>query len=72
MGKISQKRRKFEIKKKKKRREKIKKLKEKYFAANSKEEKEKIIEKIRRIAPHLRIEEILKESSSKERKEEEI
>jgi len=59
MSKISQKRRQFEIKKKRGKREKIKKLKERYFAAKSEEEKRKIIEKIKRIVPHLEIEEIL-------------
>jgi len=59
MSKISQKRRQFEIKRKQKRRKKLKKLKEKYFLAKSKEEKEKIIEKIKRISPHLSIEEFL-------------
>jgi len=53
-------RRKFQIRKKQKRRKKIKKLKEKYLKAKTKEEKEKIIEKILRIAPHYPIENILK------------
>jgi hypothetical protein len=52
--------RKFSIRKKQKRRKKIKKLKEKYLKAKTKEEKERIIEKILRIAPHYPIEEILK------------
>jgi hypothetical protein len=52
--------RKFLIRKKQKRRKKIKKLKEKYLKAKTKEEKERIIEKILRIAPHYPIEEILK------------
>ena len=59
MSKIYQKRRQFEIEKKREKREKIKKLKERYFAAKSEEEKRKIIEKIKRIVPHLEIEEIL-------------
>jgi hypothetical protein len=58
MSKISEKRRKFEIKKRQKRRKKLKKLKEKYLLAKSKEEKEKILEKMRRISPYFRIEEI--------------
>jgi hypothetical protein len=53
-------RRKFLIRKKQKRRKKIRKLKEKYLKAKTKEEKEKIIEKILRIAPHYPIENILK------------
>lgn len=60
MGKISPKRRQFEIKRKRERRKKIKKLKAKYLAAKTKEEKEKILEKILKIAPHYPIEEILK------------
>ena len=60
MAKISQKRRQFLIKQKQKRRKKIKKLKEKFLSAKSKEEKEKILEKIRKIAPHYPTEEILK------------
>jgi hypothetical protein len=53
-------RRKFLIRKKQKRRKKIKKLKEKYLKAKTKEEKEKIIEKILRIVPHYPIENSLK------------
>jgi len=59
MGKISDKRRKFEIKKRIKRIAKLRKLKEKYFSSKSKEEKEKIIQKMKRIAFHLQIEEYL-------------
>jgi len=51
MSKISQKRRRFEIKKRQKRRKKIKKLKQKYLLAKTKEEKEKILEKIKNISP---------------------
>jgi len=65
MSKISPKRRQFEIRKKRKRREKIKKLKEKYFQSQSKEEKERIKEKLKKIAPHLRVEEILREKGEK-------
>lgn len=60
MGKISEKRRRFEIRQRRKRKKKIKKLKEKYLAAKSKEEKEKILEKLRKIAPHYPIEKFLK------------
>jgi hypothetical protein len=66
MGKISPKRRKFEIRKKRKRREKIKKLKEKYFLAKDETEKKKIIEKLKRIVPHLNLEKLLNEGSSRE------
>jgi len=60
MSKISRKRRQFEIKRRQKRRKKIKKLKEKYLLTKTREEKEKILEKIKKIAPHYPIEEILK------------
>lgn len=65
MSKISQKRRQFEIERRQKRRKKIEKLKEKYLKAKTKEEKEEIIEKILKIAPHYPIEEILKLDDSK-------
>lgn len=53
MAKESLKRRRFIIRKKRKRREKIKKLKEKYLEAKSKEEKEEIIKKALKINPNL-------------------
>jgi len=59
MSKISKKRRRFEIRKKQKRRKKIKKLKERYLAAKSKEEKEKILEKLKRITPHYPLDQFL-------------
>ncbi len=59
MSKQSPKRRSFEIKKKQKKREKLKRLKEKYFGAKTQQEKEKIIEKILKIAPHIKIKEWL-------------
>lgn len=59
MGKEGVKRRRFVIKLKQKRREKISKLKERYRATKTKEEKEKIIEKALRINPHLTEEEFL-------------
>jgi len=40
---------------------KIKKLREKYFQAKTKEEKEKIAEKLKCLSPHLTLEEILGE-----------
>jgi len=64
MSKISRKRRQFEIRKKRKRREKLKKLKEKFLSAKSQEEKDKILEKMKRIAPYLNVEEYIKEISS--------
>jgi len=60
MGKKSVKRRSFDIKMKRKRKEKIKKLKEKYLKEKSPEEKRKIIEKIKAIAPQYPLKEILK------------
>ena len=59
MSKISQKRRQFEIKRKREKRKKIKKLKDRYLQSKSEEEKAKIIEKLKKIVPHLRLEEIL-------------
>jgi len=59
MSKISQKRRRFEIKKRQKRRKKIKKLKQKYLLAKTKEEKEKILEKIKNTSPLYSLKEIL-------------
>lgn len=60
MGKVSQKRRQFEIRKRREKRKKINKLKKKYLVAKTKEEKERILEKILKIVPHYSIEEILK------------
>ena len=60
MSKISPKRRKFEIKKRRKRRKKLAKLRQAYLSAKTKSEKEKILEKVNRIAPHLSREEFLK------------
>jgi len=57
-------RRKFLIRKKQQRREKMRKLKQKYLKAKTKEEKEKIIDKILKIAPHYPIENILKLNES--------
>lgn len=55
MGKISQKRKRFEIKQRQKKRIKLKKLKEKYLQASSQEEKEKIAAKIYRINPFINL-----------------
>jgi uncharacterized protein YpuA (DUF1002 family) len=52
MGKESPKRRRFKIRQKQKRREKIKKLKERLKKAQTKEERQRIIDKILRIVPH--------------------
>lgn len=64
MSKISRKRRQFEIRKKRKRQAKLKKLKEKFLSAKSQEEKDKVLEKMKRIAPYLNVEEYIKEISS--------
>ncbi len=61
MGKESVKRRSFDIKIKRKRREKVRKLREKYLKEKSPEEKGKIIEKIKIVAPRYPLKEILKE-----------
>jgi len=60
MSKISQKRRQFLIKLKQKRKKRIKELKEKYLMAKTREEKEKILEKIKKLNPFYPTEEILK------------
>lgn len=65
MSKISIKRRQFQIRAKRKRKAKIKKLTEKYLSAKNKEERDKILEKIQKIAPHYPIEKILKLSKNK-------
>lgn len=61
MSKQSPKRRSFEIKKAQKKKEKLKKLKERYRAAKTDKDRSKIVEKILKIAPHLKIEEWLKQ-----------
>lgn len=60
MAKVSVKRRQFEIRKRKKRREKLAKLRDGYSLAKTKGAKEKILEKLKKIAPHLSEEEFLK------------
>lgn len=59
VSKQSPKKRKFQIEQKRKKRKKIKKLIEKYQKAHSNEEKEKIKEKILKIAPHYPLEKLL-------------
>ena len=61
MSKVSVKRRSFKIRAKRKRKKKVKILKERYLVAKSKEERNKIIEKIQKIAPYYPIKEISKE-----------
>jgi polyribonucleotide nucleotidyltransferase len=61
MSKISPKRRQFEIRKKRKRKQKIKKLREKYFKAKDEKERMKILEKMKKICPHLSEKELLGE-----------
>lgn len=65
MGKSSVKRRQFTIRAKRKRKQKIRKLKDRYLEAKSKSEKEKILEKIKKIAPHYPDQEILKLTKEK-------
>jgi len=49
-----------DVKKRRKRREKLSKLREKYALAKGEEEKEKILDKVKRIAPWLSVEEFIK------------
>jgi len=65
MSKVSVKRRKFQIKAKRKRKQKIKSLKEKYSELKSSQDKKKILEKIKKIAPHYPAEQILKLTKKK-------
>ena len=60
MAKITSKKRKVIIKQKQKKRIKLRKLKERYVIAKTKEEKEKIIQKIQKISPDYQIENIIK------------
>jgi len=53
MSKVLPKRRKFKIKKRQKRRKKLAKLRELYSKTKSKKEKQKILEKVVKIAPYL-------------------
>jgi len=71
MSKISVKRRKFEIKKKQKRKLKLRKLRELFGQAKSQEEKDKILEKAQKIAPHLSPKEFLLTLEEKSKKKEE-
>ncbi len=59
MGEIDRKRRQFEINKKKQRHEKLKKLREKFAAAKNAAEKDKIKDKMQRIAPYLSLDNYL-------------
>jgi len=68
MSKVSPKRRQFNIRKKSRRRKKLKKLKERYSQVKTKKEKERIVEKIKRISPYLAIEEILKIKKEEDKK----
>jgi len=59
MSKVRPKRRRFEIKKRQERRKKLAKLRELYSKTKSKKEREKILEKVAKIAPYLSEEEFL-------------
>lgn len=56
---MHRKRRTGKIRQKRKRKQKLKKLKNKYLSAESKEKKKQTIEKIRLIAPYTKIKEYL-------------
>ena len=56
MGKIRKTRRHFEIRRKKERAEKYKKLKAKYRAAKTEEERKQILEKLARLTPFVGVE----------------
>lgn len=68
MGEISRKKRQMDIRQKRKKREKIKKLKERLMAGDLKsEERQRIIEKIKRLSPTYPLADLLKaRASSKE------
>ena len=59
MAKISPNRRRFQIRKNQKRRFKLRKLRELFVKAKVKTEKDKILEKAQKIAPHLSEQEFL-------------
>jgi hypothetical protein len=53
MGEVGRKRRQFDITKRKQRHEKLKRLREKFAVAKNAAEKDRIRDKIQRIAPYL-------------------
>ena len=57
MGRVSRRRRQFVIRKNRKRRQKLHRLREKYLSDEKVRGRQEIEEKIRRIAPHLRVDE---------------
>ncbi|HET6371077.1 MAG TPA: DUF6800 family protein [Nitrospiria bacterium] len=59
MAKVSKKRRQFEIQKRKNRRRKVQKLREKFLSTTLRRDKEQILQKIRKIAPHYSVDQIL-------------
>ena len=65
MGKVSPKRRSMEIKQKKIRRMKLNKLRAAYKTATSQKDKDKIWEKVKKIAPWLKMEEFLLSNKNK-------
>ncbi|MBU3957303.1 hypothetical protein KKI19_03480 [Patescibacteria group bacterium] len=64
MSKIDLKKRKMRIRIRKRRKIKLAKLRQEYSVAKSNEKKEKILEKVRKIAPSLSQEEFLAPTSS--------
>lgn len=65
MGEINRKKRQMDIRQKRKKREKIKKLKERLLAGDLKsEERQRIIDKIKRLSPTYPVAELLKAKAS--------
>lgn len=61
MGKVKGKRRSFVTRYKRQRKAKLQKFRQKYLSSKSLSEKQKIVEKIGRIAPHVNVESYLKQ-----------
>lgn len=63
MGRAKPKTRQVQIKIKQKRNQKLRKLKEKYLNTSKKTEKNNILDKMKRVAPHLNIDEYIGQKS---------
>ena len=63
MGKAKPKTRNIQVQIKQKRQQKLKKLREKYLNTSKKTEKQNILDKMKRVAPHLNVEAYVKEGS---------
>jgi hypothetical protein len=59
MGKVGRRRRHFQIKNNRKRREKLRRLRERYASSKNASERQAVTNRIKRIAPHLSVEEYL-------------